>query len=111
MEEKEITITPEIGEQDVNVQTENIIINAGGSNNYKDLINKPQINNVELTDNKTLDELGIQEKGDYALKSELPTKTSELTNDSDYTTNEYVNNLIGDINTVLSTLTTVGGDN
>lgn len=92
MEEKEITITPEIGEQDVNVQTENIIINAGGSNNYKDLINKPQINNVELTDNKTLDDLGIQPKGDYA-------------------SNEYVNNLIGDINTVLSTLTTIGGSN
>lgn len=183
---------------------------TGGTSNYNDLTNKPQINNIVLTDNKTLDELGIQpkgnyiedsnyvhtdnnftnedkekldglsnyddteirnlingkqDKGDYALKSELPTKTSELTNDSgyiteeqdptvpsyvkniteenitswnnksnfsgsyndltnkptiptstsqltndsDYTTTAYVNGLIGDINSVLASLTTIGG--
>lgn len=31
-------------------------------NNYKELENKPQINNVELDDNKTLDDLDIQQK-------------------------------------------------
>ena len=31
----------------------------GGTTNYLDLINKPKINNVELTGNKTLEDLGI----------------------------------------------------
>ena len=33
--------------------------NGGGTTNYLDLINKPKINNVELTGNKTLEDLGI----------------------------------------------------
>lgn len=69
---------------------------------YNELINKPQINSVELSGNKTLDQLGIQAKGNYlvssdlnnyALKSELPTNTSDLTNDSGFLTSipsEYV---------------------
>ena len=210
MEEKEIKIIPEIEEQNINIEPENIVINTSGTSNYEDLVNKPQINSVELVGNKTLDELGIQakgnyiqdsnyvhtdnnftnedkeklsgllnyddteirnlintkqDKGDYALKSELPTKTSDLindsgyiieeqdptvpsyvkniteenitswnnksnfsgnyndltnkptiptstsqlTNDSDYTTNAYVNSLIGDVNSVLASLTTIGG--
>lgn len=40
----------------------------------------------------------------YALKNELPTKTSDLTNDSNYTTKTYVDNLVGDINTALDTI-------
>lgn len=97
------------------------IKNAGGTGetiDYNQLTNKPQINNIELVGNKTLDELGIQAKGDYALvddvdaqiselQGQIPTNTSQLTNDSDYTTNAYVNGLVGDINTVLATLTTV----
>lgn len=39
---------------------------VGGSRNYNDLYNKPQINEVELKGNKSLDDLGIQEKGEYA---------------------------------------------
>ena len=129
MEEKEIKIIPEIDEQNINIIPENIVINTSGTSDYNELINKPQINSVELHGNKTLDELGIQpkgnyiedsnyvhtdnnftnedkeklsglsnyddaeirnlinekqDKGDYALKSELPTKTSELTNDSGF---------------------------
>ena len=38
-------------------------------NDYNILDNKPQINNVELTGNKTLDELNIQPKGDYVIDS------------------------------------------
>lgn len=30
--------------------------------NYSDLLNKPRINDVELTDNKTAEELGLQEE-------------------------------------------------
>lgn len=47
---------------------------SGGTTNYEALNNKPKINNVELTGNKSLADLGIN----------IPTKTSELTNDSDF---------------------------
>ena len=43
-----------------------------GTKNYNELENKPSINDVILEGNKTLDELGIQEKGDYALKIDIP---------------------------------------
>ena len=88
MDEKEIKIIPEIDETEIQVEQENIIINTSGTSDYNELTNKPQINNIELIGNKTLDDLGIQPKGDYALKSELPTKTSELINDSGYITEE-----------------------
>ena len=59
-----------------------------------------------------------QPKGEYALKSELfsksyndltdkptiPTNTSELTNDSDFTTTAYVDEQIGDIATILDSI-------
>lgn len=35
------------------------------NDDYNRLINKPKINYVELRDNKTLDDLNIQVKGDY----------------------------------------------
>lgn len=38
---------------------------TAGTTDYTQLENKPQINSVELTGNKTLDDLGIQAKGDY----------------------------------------------
>lgn len=75
---------------------------SSGTSDYSVLSNKPQINSVELSGNKTLDQLGIQAKGNYlvssdlnnyALKSELPTNTSDLTNDSGFLTSipsEYV---------------------
>ena len=80
----------------------------GGTTNYLLLENKPKINNVELSGNKTLDDLGIQAKGNYltsvpsvyktkaendalyqakgnyATTSDIPTKTSQLTNDSGF---------------------------
>lgn len=64
-------------------------IGGGGSDesiNYSDVVGKPKINDVELSGNKTLAELGIQPKGDYALKTDIPTKVSDLTNDSGYIT-------------------------
>lgn len=47
---------------------------SGGTTNYEALNNKPKVNNVELTGNKSLEDLGIN----------IPSKTSELTNDSDF---------------------------
>lgn len=161
---------------------------GGGTSDYNDLLNKPSINDVELSGNKTLEELGIQAKGTYiedsnyvhtdnnytnedkkkldnvrnyddteirteinskANKTDLhnhankdildnitsenidswnnksdfdgdynnlsnlptiPTKISELKNDSDFVTRTYADKLIGYINIELSTFTTVGGD-
>lgn len=103
-----------------NITIENNVISStggsssGGTTNYTELANKPKINGVTLSGNKTLSELNIQEKGSYlesesdpvytadkpniALKAELfsknyndltnkpniPTKVSDLTNDSGF---------------------------
>ena len=45
---------------------------TGGTTNYNNLQNKPKINNVELTGNKTLEDLGIQEAGNYLTEDNLP---------------------------------------
>lgn len=46
---------------------------GSGTTDYNDLENKPHINGVELQGEKTLEELGIQKKGNYASKEEIPT--------------------------------------
>lgn len=73
MEEQgiEINLDDEVEDILVTEDTEDLEINSNdafyrGTVNYNKLKNKPQINNVTLQDNKTLDELGIQEKGNYA---------------------------------------------
>lgn len=46
---------------------------GGGTTNYNQLTNKPRINGIELSGNKTLDDLGIQPKGDYITSdTEIP---------------------------------------
>jgi hypothetical protein len=113
-----ITITNKDGSKEI----VNLYDGEGAITNYEVLDNKPSINGVELVGDKTLEELNIQEKGDYLTsendplfkqsasygitsqdiknwnnKSEfsgnyddlngkptIPTKTSELTNDSGY---------------------------
>lgn len=69
------------------------------SNNYNDLENKPKINGVTLTGEKSLADLGIDipsktseltNDSGFITYSALPTKTSDLTNDSDFTTKAYV---------------------
>ena len=56
---------------------------------YNDSLNKPSINNVALTGNKSLDALGIQPKGDYALESEIPDVSNFITNTVDNLVNYY----------------------
>ena len=51
---------------------------------YTELTNKPKINNVVLDGEKSLNDLGIQAQGNYATKEELPTKISQLENDSNF---------------------------
>lgn len=43
-----------------------------GTNNYNDLNNLPTVNEVEIKGDLTLDDLGIQPKGNYALKDDIP---------------------------------------
>lgn len=79
-----------------------------GTTNYNDLSNKPKINNVELTGNKSLNEIGVkqvyigeEEPTDESVTvwinpneeaTEIPQKTSDLINDSGFIT-DNTNNL------------------
>lgn len=54
---------------------------GGGTSDYTNLTNKPKINNVELKGNKSLNDLGIQPSGNYALKSEIPDVSNFITKD------------------------------
>ena len=94
-----------------------------GTTIYGELRDKPKINNIELEGNKTLEELGIQSKGNYIeddnyvhtdnnFSNKEKEKLNSLNNYDDTeikTSIENVNSLIGYINLELSTLTTVGG--
>jgi len=51
---------------------------SGGTSDYNDLDNLPKINNTEVKGNLTTEDLGI----------DIPTKTSELTNDSNFITDD-----------------------
>ena len=96
-------------EQELNGALNNEVVETG---DYNKLQNKPLINNVELFGNKTLDDLGIASKEDIPT---VPENVSYFTNDAgyitaipeDYAKKEYVDGKIGDIETVLSTLTTI----
>ena len=59
----------------------NAEVQGGGTTDYDDLSNKPQINGVSLSGNKTTSQLGIN----------IPTKTSDLTNDSGFITTSDLN--------------------
>ena len=50
------------------------ITSESGTTDYNALDNRPKINNVTLSDNKTLDELGIQPKGDYVKETDYATR-------------------------------------
>lgn len=42
-----------------------VVVVEGGTKDYNLLINKPSINNITLTGNLSLEDLNIQEEGDY----------------------------------------------
>ena len=66
---------------------------GGGSTDYADLNNKPKINNVELSGNKSLDDLGI------ASETDLDTLSNNVGDLSKLTTTEKTN-LVGAINEI-----------
>lgn len=51
---------------------------------FNNLYNKPSIEGIELVGNLKLIDLNAQPKGEYAQISDIPTKTSQLTNDSNF---------------------------
>ena len=70
-----------LGEGNISITVESI--------DYSNVNNKPQINNVTLSGNKSLNDLGIQPAGNYALSSDIPTvptNISAFTNDVGYIT-------------------------
>jgi hypothetical protein len=79
----------------VDVATASLDVGGGsgggsGVSDYALLSNKPSINKVVLNGNKTAEELGLQPKGDYALRSELP----EVPDMNDYAKAEDVNDAL-----------------
>ena len=59
---------------------------TGGTSNYTELTNKPQINNVELSGNKTLSDLGIQPAGTYLTEVPAEYVTETELNSKGYLT-------------------------
>ena len=55
-----------------------------GETNYNKLDNLPSINSIVLTGNKTLEELGIQAAGDYAIKDEIIKDASNINYEDNY---------------------------
>jgi hypothetical protein len=79
----------------VDVATASLDVGGGsgggsGVSDYALLSNKPRINDIVLNGNKTAEELGLQAKGDYALRSELP----EVPDMNDYAKAEDVNDAL-----------------
>lgn len=80
---------------------------TGGTTNYLELANKPKINNVELTGNKTLEDLGINipDLENYYTKDMVneafltKTNTTSFTPTGDYNpaTKKYVDDGLNDI--------------
>lgn len=76
---------------------------SGGTSNYEDLTNKPKINNVELTGNKSLTDLSIQSTNN------LVTSLSSNNTNTQYPSAKCVYDLIGNIETVLQTINSGSG--
>ena len=67
---------------------------GGGTSDYNQLTNKPQINSVELSGNKTLEELGIQPAGDYALAADMIAGKIEYVNGDILNVQEALDSLL-----------------
>lgn len=80
---------------------QSITIGGGGSGttNYNDLNNKPSINGTTLQGNITISASDI---GALPDTTTIPSKTSDLTNDSGFVTQEYVDNLVGNTSSLLN---------
>ena len=93
----------------------NIVKQSGQTSDYTDLSNKPKINNVELSGNKTTSDLGLF-SGDYDDLTNkptipiIPTNVSAFNNDVGYLTQHQ--DISGKLDTskVKSSYSTTSGD-
>lgn len=74
-EQEEINTSVEQNNNELNVELKVRETIEPSTNDYNRLVNKPQINSVELIGNKSLDELDIQVKGDYP---DMPLSNNEI---------------------------------
>lgn len=72
---------------------------GSGTTNYNNLSNKPSINGTTLQGNITI---SASDVGALPNTTTIPSKTSDLTNDSDFVTQEYVDNLVGNTSSLLN---------
>ena len=108
MNDINMTITPE---EEINFE----VTRQEGSSNYEQLTNKPKINNVELSGNKTTSDLGLF-SGDYddltnkPVIPTIPTEISAFNNDVGYLTQHQ--DISGKLDTskVKSSYSTTSGD-
>ena len=86
-----------ISRLDADIRT--LRLGEGGTTNYNDLTNKPSINSVTLTGNKTTSDLNIKtsdlinDEG-FITNADIPTKTSDLINDSGFQTAAQVSSAV-----------------
>lgn len=73
---------------------------GGGSTDYADLTNKPKINNVELSGNKSLENLGIASDADLETLSESVNDLSDKVGDLSELTTTDKTSLVNAINEV-----------
>lgn len=78
-----------ISRLDADIRT--LRLGDGGTTNYNDLTNKPSINSVTLTGNKTTSDLNIKTSelvndAGFITNADIPTKTSDLINDDGFQT-------------------------
>ena len=80
--------------RDVELEAE-LAVGGSAGNDYEKLNNLPQVNGVTLKGNKTTEDLGIniptktsdlENDTGFVTSSDIPTKTSQLTNDSNFAT-------------------------
>ena len=73
---------------------------TGGTTNYNDLLNKPSINGVELSGNKSLSDLGIINYDDTAIKSDITDLQTDKQDKTDNTLDTTDKTVVGAINEI-----------
>lgn len=73
----------------INIDENGVISASSGVSDYDEILHKPQINNVELIGNKSLNDLGIQAKIDVEIRKAI----YELLNNATYVNSNNTTNL------------------
>lgn len=76
---------------------------SGGTSDYNDLTNKPSINGVELSGNKSLSDLGIDISGKEDTSNKVTTLSASST-DTQYPSAKCVYDLVGNVESLLQAL-------